>query len=391
MIRAGGLILLVASTLLPARAADRLLIGYVDIRGDPWHDDRMGFGSIPLEIRGRPYDGVVLALDDATVAGRAAGFEFELTAAEAATPEGLIGEVRNLHARGARLIFADAPAATLAAVAKASAGSELLLFNVAAEDDKLRAGDCAENLMHLYPSMAMRTDALTQYIVARKWRDVLVLEGQSLEDAEFAAAFERSARRFGAKIVDKRRFVLGSDPRAREANNPALLTGGVSYDVVFVADASGELARFLPYQTLLPRPVIGSVGLTPEAWHWAWDRDGGPSLSRRFRRRAGRPMRGADWAAWVGVKAVVEAVLRTKSTDLVRLAAQLHSRDFRFDGSKGQALSFRSWDNQLRQPVQLATWDAVIAQAPLSQFLHPEENLDTLGYDRPESTCEVAK
>ena len=71
-----------------------------------------------------------------------------------------------------------------------------------------------------------------------------------------------------------------------------------------------------------------------------------------------------------------------------------NGRDFRIDGSKGQALSFRSWDNQLRQPVQLATSDAVIAQAPLPQFLHPEENLDTLGYDRPESACvlrEVAK
>jgi len=31
----------------------------------------------------------------------------------------------------------------------------------------------------------------------------------------------------------------------------------------------------------------------------------------------------------------------------------------------------------------------VIAQAPFAQFLHQTENLDTLGTDRPESTCRM--
>jgi ABC transporter substrate binding protein (PQQ-dependent alcohol dehydrogenase system) len=188
----------------------------------------------------------------------------------------------------------------------------------------------------------------------------------------------------------KRPFVLGTDPRARDQNNIGLLTAGAGYDVVFVADDSGEFARFLPYQTLSPRLVIGSAGLTAETWHWAWDRDGGPNLSRRFRRMAKRPMRGEDWAAWIGVKAMIEAVMRTKSTDFATVAAHLKGSDFRVDGSKGQALSFRPWDNQLRQPIQLATRDAVIAQAPLPQFLHRSENLDTLGADQPDSACRLA-
>jgi len=202
-------------------------------------------------------------------------------------------------------------------------------------------------------------------------------------------ALERAARRFGARIVAKRSFVLGSDPREREHNNLALLTGGVSYDAVFVADESREFARFLPYQTLSPRPVVGAAGLTAEAWHWAWDRDGGANLSRRFQRMAHRPMRSEDWAAWVGVKAIVEAMLRTRSTDVAALAAQLKNGTVRVDGSKGQALSFRSWDHQLRQPILLATQDAVIAQAPFPQFLHQSENLDTLGADRPDSACKL--
>jgi ABC transporter substrate binding protein (PQQ-dependent alcohol dehydrogenase system) len=273
-------------------------------------------------------------------------------------------------------------------VARATSGN-LLLFNVSAEADALRGPDCASHVMHLAPSTAMRTDAFVQYIVARKWRDVLVIEGPAPEDAALVRALERSARRFGARIVAKRPFVFGHDPRERDQNNLALLTGGVSYDIVFVADDSREFARFLPYQTLNPRPVIGSAGLTAEAWHWAWDRDGGSNLSRRFQRKANRPMRGEDWSAWIGVKAIVEAFLRTSSSDFTAVAAYLKSSDFRIDGSKGQALTFRPWDNQLRQPIQLATPDAVIAQAPFSQFLHQSENLDTLGSDRADSGCRL--
>jgi len=368
-----------------------MTIGFIDMVDDPRHADRLGFGGIVIEQRGRAYDGAVLAMRDLTSVASTIGIEFELVGARAQSPAALAGEVEKLRSeRGARFILLDTTADILLGAARAAQGRDLLLFNVAAESDALRGKDCAANLMHLVPSAAMRADALVQYLVSRKWRDLLVLEGPAPQDAETVRALERSARRFGARIVAKRSFVLGSDPRERERNNIALLTGGASYDVVFVADESAEVARVLPYQTLNPRPVVGAAGLTAEAWHWAWERDGGANLSRRFRRLANRPMRSEDWAAWIGVKAIVEASLRTRSADFAPVAAYLKGSEFRIDGSKGQALSFRPWDNQLRQPILLATQDAVIAQAPFPQFLHQTENLDTLGADRPDSACKLS-
>jgi ABC transporter substrate binding protein (PQQ-dependent alcohol dehydrogenase system) len=379
---------LLALALSPAVAAERMTIGYVDRADDPRHEDRVGFGGILLEQRGRAFDGAKLALTDLAMVGRSLNIEIELVEARAENAEAAAGEVEKLRReRGARFILIDAPAKALIASARTGGA---MLFNVATDADALRGADCQAPIMHAIPSLAMRTDALVQFIVARKWRDILVLEGPDARDADAVRALERSAKRFGARIVAKRPFVLGSDPRERDQNNLALLTGGPAYDVVFIADESREVARFLPYQTLSARPVIGSAGLTAEAWHWAWDRDGGANLSRRFRRMAQRPMLGEDWAAWIGVKSIVEAVLRVRSTDFTKVAAHLKSADFRVDGSKGQALTFRPWDNQLRQPIQLATNDAVIAQAPFAQFLHQTENLDTLGADRPETTCRMA-
>jgi ABC transporter substrate binding protein (PQQ-dependent alcohol dehydrogenase system) len=154
-----------------------------------------------------------------------------------------------------------------------------------------------------------------------------------------------------------------------------------------VADSEGDFARYIPYQTHIPRPVIGSEGLVADGWHWTFERHGAPQLNQRFEKLAGRRMQEVDWAGWAAVKAVVEAAVRVRSVDPAALREALLSPEFQFDGYKGTAVSFRPWSGQLRQPILLHTHDAVIARAPLEGFLHELNTLDTLGADRGESAC----
>jgi ABC transporter substrate binding protein (PQQ-dependent alcohol dehydrogenase system) len=100
-------------------------------------------------------------------------------------------------------------------------------------------------------------------------------------------------------------------------------------------------------------------------------------------------MRDGDWAAWLAVKAVATAVQRTRSEDFATLRDHLLSPDLVLDGFKGNRLGFRPWDNQLRQPILLATHNHVVARAPVEGFLHRTNNLDTLGVDEPETTCRM--
>ena len=160
------------------------------------------------------------------------------------------------------------------------------------------------------------------------------------------------------------------------------------YDVVYVADSSGEFGRYVPYQTSLPRPVVGSAGLVPTAWSWSWDRDAAVQLQHRYEKSdPQRSMNGADWAAWEAVKAITQATVRSKSTDFDPVKGFLLSNKLTLDTVKGNPGSFRAWDHQLRAPVLLSTADAVIARAPLPQFLHQTDVLDTLGVDAPETAC----
>jgi ABC transporter substrate binding protein (PQQ-dependent alcohol dehydrogenase system) len=233
----------------------------------------------------------------------------------------------------------------------------------------------------------MLADALAQYLAVRGWRRALALVGPDEASAATAAAFDHAAAKFGLTIADRQAFELTNDPRRREQSNMALLTGRAEHDVIFLADEIGEFGRYVPYATYAARPVVGSEGLRPLAWHWTFERFGAPQLNQRFEKRAGRRMEAEDWAAWAAVRAIVEAVSRTQSTDISGLRAFMESPEFTLDLYKGAPGGFRPWSGQLRQPVLLTVHNAVIAVAPMVEFLHQTNTLDTLGIDRAEANC----
>ena len=381
----------------PASAEDTpprhtLTIGYVEIAGDPRYAPVMGEDRILLKTRAHPYAGAQVSIDDAQALRRVLPVDFALARISVASAEEVApAVVQALESRDIHLFLIDAPAAAFAPLAAAVRGRDALLFNISAGDDTLRREQCAPELIHTFPSLAMSMDALAQFLAARKWGNVIVLEGPLPADAQAAEAFERSAKKFGAHVVAHERFKPGTDPRERDQNNPTLLTAlNRDYDAVFVADDAFDFAREVPYRTQRPRPVIGSIDLAPVAWHWTWEHNGAPQVQARFQARAGgRHMEGADWAAWIAVKMIVQAALRTRATDVKPL------RDFilggAFDGDKGVAVSVRPWDHQLRQAMLLASPYAVVASAPVEGALHRLDDLDTLGDDQPETPCHLDK
>lgn len=390
MLRAAILLLSLAALAAPAAASERqdFAIGYLQLADDPRYAEVRSYAGLKLFSRHRPFDGAEVAARESRATGRALGLALGLERVEAADAAALAQEARRLRDEtGVRFFIVDADADTLLALGDALAGDEVLLFNISEVEDRLRREDCRANLMHVMPSRAMLADAMAQYLAARNWRRVLLLRGEKPVDVLDAAAFERSARKFGLKVVAVKDFELGNDPRNRAQNNIALMTAEPDHDVLFLADSFGEFGRYVPYQTHLPRPVVGSQGLSAAAWHWSWERHGAPQLNQRFDKRAGRDMQDADWAAWAAYRLVVEAVARSGSTDFGAVSAYLKGGDLRFDAYKGNPASFRSWNNQLRQPLLLHTHNAVAARAPLDGFLHRRDVLDTLGVDEPESIC----
>ena len=370
-----------------AETEDHIVFTYVLRDGDPAYQRHRAYTGLVLRQQYRPIDGAKSAIREARIIGRSMGKTFELKELRIEKDADAETAIRKAMEKDSADIFLlDLPLGDITRTAQALAGENVIFFNIRHGDGALRAEACSQILFHTIASDAMLMDGLAQYLRFKRWTDILVLEGAGREDKRLGSAFKASAKKYGLKIVARRGFVLGNDPRNRGKNNISLLTAG-NYDVVFLADWEGEFGRYVPFQTQLPRPVVGSEGLHASTWHWTWERHGAPQLNQRFDRRAKRAMSDSDWAAWAAVKSVVEAVVRTKETDPAKLRKFLTSGAFVLDTYKGTPANYRSWNHQLRQPVLLHTHNSVVARAPIEGFLHERNTLDTLGQDKRQSGC----
>jgi ABC transporter substrate binding protein (PQQ-dependent alcohol dehydrogenase system) len=381
---------LLMGSAVPALAAD-VTVGYVGLKNDVRYHPEIAYTRIEISSALKPIEGAILGFDDMKIVTDAANITVKLDAYEAADANDAFAKVAAMAAVGERFVILDLPGDIVASVAEQAKTLPVTLLNATAPQDALR-DLCLPNLMHAGASDRMISDTYTQFLRHRNWTKVLMLVGKEPRDKEMADAFQASAERLRIEVVDRKEFTTSTDPANREENNTMLITGGKDYDVVFIADSLGDYARYLNYATQLPRPVIGSTGLTASEWHWSWDRDGATQVTLRFQRLAegGRFMSPQDWSTWIAAKSIATAYAKARSDDPEKIDAYLKGNRFNIDGSKGYRMDFRAWDRQLRMPTVLATSNAVIEPAPFPEFLHQTNELDTLGVDEPESKCKAS-
>jgi ABC transporter substrate binding protein (PQQ-dependent alcohol dehydrogenase system) len=101
----------------------------------------------------------------------------------------------------------------------------------------------------------------------------------------------------------------------------------------------------------------------------------------------GRRMTARDMQAWTAVRMIGESSSRTRSFDPRPMLDFLRGPDFALAAFKGQRLTLRDWNLQLRQPILLSDGRMVVSVSPQEGFLHQASELDTLGVDRPETKC----
>jgi len=357
----------------------------------PADDPRLERARLERAVLGHPggpaADALKVALSEGQMELDAAGAKLTLEVIEVADAAAAKAAAAKAEQAGSAALLTDLPAAwTLAA----TDAVKLPVLNLGSAADSLRQADCRKTLLHLLPSERMRSDALAQTLMARRWAQVLLLTGPSAEDRERSATVQASLKRYGLKLVGSKPFKLSADPRERDLANPLLLTNPATagtYDVVWVVDSDGEFAASLPYRSALPRPVVGDGGLVAVAWSPKFERYGAPQVTRRLSKAAGRPMGAHDWPAWIAGKALVAAAVAAPKGPAATWQKALYEAEL--DGSKGVAMTFRPWDGQLRQPVLLSDGQSVIATAPADGVLHPKNTLDTLGADAPEKLCKL--
>ena len=339
------------------------------------------------------FAGARLAIEDNDTTGRFMGQDFEAEEV-AATPETAAAEMARLLDDGVQFIVLLADDATTLTLAD-QAGDRAMVINAMARGDNLRGADCRFNTIHVAPSRAMMTDALTQFLMWKNWPRWFLIHGSHPEDQALAQAWRTSAAKFGAQIVEEREYTDTGGARRTDSGHvqvqaqmPVFTQRAAEHDVVITADEADVFAAYLPYLTWDARPVAGSAGLVPRSWHPAMEAWGGTQFQNRFEKLAARPIREEDYQTWLSLRIVGEAATRTNSGDPAALKEFILSPDFDVAGFKGQALTVRDWDHQVRQPILLTTGVLTTSVSPQDQYLHQTSQLDTLGIDRPETQCQ---
>jgi ABC transporter substrate binding protein (PQQ-dependent alcohol dehydrogenase system) len=386
----GGLVLAVISTLAMAEPL-AVKIGYL---GRAEKKATISLLDTPPDNDG--VAGARLALEDNNTTGKFLNQRFSLEAVRIKQGDDPADIVSQLADRGIAFFIADLAADALLKAADAGRPRGLVFFNAGAIDDRLREEDCRPNVIHTAPTRSMLADALAQYLVVKRWRRWLLVVGSHDPDKLYADALRRAALRFGAKIVQERVFEDTGGARrtdsglvAIQRQIPLFLQGAPDHDVLVAADESEVFASYLPYRTREPRPVAGSAGLIPKSWDAAHDQWGANQLQNRFMGMFSRRMTALDGQAWTAARMIGEAAARVGSVNPGKISDYLRSPDFALAGFKGQKLTLRDWNLQLRQPILLADGRSIASVSPQEGFLHQFSELDTLGFDRPETKCRL--
>jgi ABC transporter substrate binding protein (PQQ-dependent alcohol dehydrogenase system) len=391
---------------MPMRTS-ALLIAAVLAASAAWGADPVEYRAAVLRVDApgpMPISRLDLAPDDLGFAGGELGTADNATTGSfmgqtfvmetvVASPETVEAEMQRLLDSGIWWVVTLADEATTVRLADL-AGERALVLNASATGDRLRGSDCRANLLHVAPSDAMLADALAQFLVWKRWNEWFLIAGSHPEDQALAEAYRRAAQKFGAEIVEERVFEDTGGARRTDtghvqvqAQMPAFTQRAEEHDVVVAADRSGVFAAHLPYHTWDPRPVAGSAGLVPQSWHPAHEAWGATQWQTRFERQASRLARDEDYQVWMALRVLGEAATRTQGGDYAAIREFVLSEEFDLAAFKGQKLTFRDWDGQLRQPVLLTADTVVASVSPQVEFLHQVSQLDTLGIDRPETGC----
>jgi len=378
---------------LAARAQDTLdiKIGYLR---RAQHQETISLVQMPPPDNGLA--GAQMAAKDNDTTGRFLNQRYSLVDLHLKAGDDPATAVAELARQGISLIVADLPADDLLKAAEAGKAGRILFFNAAATDDRLRQKDCRANVVHTAPSRAMLADGLAQYLVWKRWVRWFLVVGSHERDKLFAAALTRAANRFGAKIVQQREFKDPGGARRTDSGvvqvqqqMPVFTQEAPSYDVLVVADESEVFANNLPYRTWDPRPVAGSAGLVPTSWDASNSLWGGIQMQDRFIAQFKRLMTPLDMQAWTAVRMIGEGASRQNSADPNKILDFLKGPELALGAFKGQKLTLRDWDLQLRQPILLTDGRTIVSVSPQQGFLHQFSELDTLGYDRPETQCRL--
>lgn len=356
-----------------------------------------------------------LAAEEANYVAEAFGKVVRLLPEKAASPDDAARKAMKLIRQGgAKAILGGGDDSLTQAIQEASTREGIVFLNTMSRSEALRGAKCHRLAFHIEASLAMYTDAMGQWLVRRakqpRWG---FLTPDSESGAEMERLAKRALRRHGGTAVAREVVpASGRDYRAALAklakagpdvviinlSGPPLLTALAQFmELGLEVHVAGAAMETLEFWQAEPTRL---TGVWPSLWSYEFRKYSGRELNKRLAARLGHPAASHAWASYTAMKAVWEAVLKSGGIDTASLVS-FFEKGRGVDAHKGQPLTFRPWDHQLRQPLMIVQskvppkdakrWDIfkLLGEVPLRGTPGKSRAavLDTLGLSAAESKC----
>ena len=369
--------------------------------------------------------GAIIGIEEQSFNAQLFEIDFDVAFATASGPAAVVSAAERLYQEeGVYGIIGGYSTQEAIALGTWAEQRNIPFFNVGAQSDSLRNDFCFPMSFHLEPSAAMYLDALAGWYVRagfRRWY-IVKSDDQAGVDLHERLSWTLDNRHFGVNEVGVTTLADDTDTGAglREAIEDSradlvvlLVDAETQLELLADLEAAGldpnmEIAGY-PYPNTQTRAYLAaSREAAPQlgtnhrasAWEATIDAYGAREYNARHRLRwDGEPQDAAAWAAFHAVKILYEAALFGQSTDGDDLRSYMVNQTSVFDLHKGIAVTFRPWDQQMRQSLFLVkisesadnSFDLALLVGELPAIYmpgtDPEERLDQLGDLQAQSTC----
>ena len=355
---------------------------------------------------------VTLAVEEVNKAGGVMGRQIDLIAEDSVNPATASAKAQRMFERdNVAVMVGEISSASALVIAQTAERNKRIFVNTGANSDDLRGKDCNRYVFHVEVTNSTNVKACGQALM----RDGLI-KGKKLyaltADYAFGHDLLRSAKRF---LSANGGNLIGEELVATDATDfsPYLLKiRQARPDVVVCNLAGNQTTNFIKQYAEfgLPYPIAGFninsadawaagevnfAGIWPMTWHHDINTPTSKAFVAAFTKKYGKPPENQAWGDYVALKAVVQAMNATKSTDTNKMI-EYFEKGAEFDILKARKGYFRAWDHQLMQEMYTITpkpkgtskdqWDFIALGTVLPAA---NESLELLAPTMAENACKL--
>ena len=356
---------------------------------------------------------VTLAVEEANKAGGVLGRQIELIAEDSVNPAAASSRAQRLFEReNVVALVGEISSASALVIAQVAERNKRIFVNAGANSDELRGKGCNKYMFHVEVANTTNVKACGQALM----RDGLI-KGKKLYALTADYAFGHDLLRVAKLFLNANAGTLiGEDLVGTDATDFSaylLKIRQTRPDVVVCNLAGAQTTNFIKQYAEfgLPYPIAGFnlnsadawaagpdnfAGTWPLTWHHDINTPTSKAFVAAFTKKYGKPPENQAWGDYVSLKAVVQAMNETKSTESSKLI-EYFEKGAEFDILKPRKGYFRAWDHQLMQEMYTVTpkakgkskdqWDFIQLGAILPAA---GQSLELLAPTREENACTFA-